>query len=273
MSNYDTQQQYQPGPPPQYSQYPQGEPPKKKKTWLYILLGCGSLIIISVIGFAIAGYFAYQKASRMAKEAGLDPELMEKQPALAMAKFITATNPDLELVSVDEEKGLITVRDKKTGKTVTVNLEDARRGKIEFKEEGKEAVTIEAKGEGDSGGVEVKSEEGTVKLGSGAPANLPEWLPSYPGATIRGNYSADGKDGRSGSFSFTTNDSIDDVAAFYQRALEEAGLKIRTNLTQQSEEPSRTLVADDANKKRTAVVNAVSGKDGVTVNVTYAIKN
>jgi len=170
MSDYNTQRQYQPGPPPQY---PQGGPPQKKsKVWLWVLAGCGTFVLLGMVAFIAAGYFVWNKA----QEAGLDPELMESQPALAAAKLVTALNPDLELVSVDEEEGLITIREKKTGKTVTVNVDQARAGKIVFEAEGEEPVTVEATGEGDSGSVEVTSEKGTVKIGSGASVNLPDWL-------------------------------------------------------------------------------------------------
>mgnify|MGYP006141580989 CR=1 FL=1 len=39
-------------------------------------------------------------------------------------------NPDLELVNSDAEKNTLTIRDKKTGKTMTINAE--RKTQIEF---------------------------------------------------------------------------------------------------------------------------------------------
>ena len=59
------------------------------------------------------------------KQAGLDPELMQKNPALAISKLVTAFNPDLEVVKVDDDRGIITVYNKKDNKTLTINLEDA----------------------------------------------------------------------------------------------------------------------------------------------------
>ncbi|MCI0490128.1 MAG: hypothetical protein L0229_26340 [Blastocatellia bacterium] len=195
--------------------------------------------------------------------------MAEDQPALAVAKFVTAMNPDLELVSVDEEKGLITIKNKKTGKTVTVNVDEARDGKIEFTEEGKESVSIEAKGEGDSGSLEVKTEEGTAKFGAGAPDNLPDWLPAYPGAEIKGTYSVQNKKGQSASFSFTTDDSMSEVISFYEERLKNAGLPMTANVTQPK---SKMWSGEDAGKKRTAIILAAEKDGNTTVNVTYSIK-
>ena len=258
MSNYDPQNQY---PPPQYQQYPQ-PPQKKSKAWLWILAGCGTFVLLGGITAAVLVYYVFDKAQEVV-------ELAEEQPALAVAKFVTALNPHLEIVSVDEEKGLITVKDKNTGKTVTVNVDEARDGKIEFTEEGKEPATIEAGGSGESGSLEIKTEEGTAKFGAGAPDNLPDWLPAYPGAEIKGTYSVKNKEGQSASFTFTTEDSMDKVISFYEDALKSAGFAMTTNVTQ----PNRKMwTGQDADKKRTAVVIAGEQGNKVSVSVTYTIK-
>lgn len=254
--------------PPQQSFPP--PPQKKSNVLMWVLAGCGTFIVLGVIVVALGGYFVWNKA----KEAGLDPELMQKQPALAVAKMMVATNPDVELVSVDDEKGLITVKDKKTGKTVTINLDQAKSGKITFKGDGQdEEVTLEAKGEGETGSLEVKSKDGTAVFGAGSAANLPDWFPSYPGATVQGTYSAAGKDGEGGSFGFTTTDSIDQVVKFYEDNLKQAGLNITANTVQQNGEVSiRSLVGEDKGKKRTAFVNAFSEKGQTRVTVVFASK-
>ena len=260
MSNYDTQNQYQPHTQPQY---PQGGPPQNKsKTWLWILGGCATLILIGGIVAAIVVFYVVDKAQEAI-------ETSEKQPALAVAKFIAAMDPDIEIVSVDEEKGLITIRNTKLGKTVTVNVEDARKGKIEFTEEGKNPVTIEAGGEGESGSVEVKTEEGTAKIGGGAPEDLPDWLPAYPGADIKGNYSAKTKDGQNATFTFTTEDSINKVVSFYEDSLKSAGFSTTANFAQANR---KMWTGQDANKKRSVVVVAAEQANKVTVSVNYTIK-
>jgi len=237
---------------------------------MYVLVGCGTITILGIITVILGGYFIWNKA----KDAGLDPELMQKRPAMAVAKMLVATNPDVELVSVDDEKGLITVKDKKTGKTVTVNLDEARSGKISIKGDGKdEEVTIEAKGSGDTGSVELKSKEGSAKFGAGASAKLPDWFPAYPGASTQGVFSSESADGISGSFGFATGDSIDKVVRFYEENLKESGFKTTTNTVQQNGVLNmETLAAEDDNKKRTAFVTAINEQGSTKVTVVFTSK-
>src|SRR5688572_24148707 len=97
---------YQHGQPP----YQQAPPPKKGGPLKWVLLGCGGFILIGVIVVGSLLYFGYQKA----KQAGFDPDLMQRNPALAAAKIAMMNNPDVEYVSIDESKNTITVKDKKT---------------------------------------------------------------------------------------------------------------------------------------------------------------
>lgn len=251
----------QPFPPP---------PQKKSNVMVWVIAGCGTFMVIGVIAVFLGGYFVWNKA----KQAGLDPELMQKRPALAVAKMMVAANPDVELVSVDDEKGLITIKDKKTGKTVTVNLDEAKSGKITFKGDGKdEEVTLEAKGQGDTGSLEVKTKDGSAVFGAGSTAKLPNWFPSYPGATVQGTFSTESKDGEGGSFGFSTADSIEKVVKFYEDNLKQAGLKITTNTVQQNGVVSMgSLAGEDEGKKRTAFINAFSEKGQTQVTVVFASK-
>lgn len=246
-------------------------PQKKSNVVMWVLAGCGTFIVLCVIVVVLGGYFVWNKA----KEAGLDPDLMQKRPALAVAKMMVAANPDAELVSVDDEKGLITIRDKKTGKTVTVNLEEAKSGKITFKGDGKEEeVTLQAKGEGDAGSLEVKSKDGAVVFGAGSEGKFPDWLPSYPGASVQGGtFQATGKDGETGSFGLSTPDSIEKVVQFYEDKLGLAGLKITTNTVQQNGSTiARSLVGEDKAKNRSAFINAISEKGETQVTVVFRSK-
>jgi len=248
--------------PPQ-QQFP--PPPEEKKTsvWTWVLVGCGTFLILGVIAVVAGGYFVWNKA----KEAGLDPELMQKQPALATAKMMVAMNPDIELVSVDEAKQLITIKDKKTGETMTINLDQARSGKVIFKKDGEDEVSIEGKGDEASGSLEVKTKEGTAKFGSGAAAEgLPSWFPAYPGAQVQGNYSSMGKDGYVGGYQFTTQDSVDRVVKFYEEGLKEAGLKVTTNLINTNGKVTGGMASgEEEGRKRTAFVNAAVADDGSTM--------
>jgi len=254
--------------PPTFST-PAGPPPvqpapaaaaAKTSPLIWILAGCGGLIVLCVIVFGMITYYAAHKARQFAKN-----------PALAISRMIAAANPDLDVVSVDEAKGVITVRDKKSGETVTMNFEDAQKGKFVFKGKGNETVTMEAHGSGENGSLEVKSSEGTMKIGG--VAQLPDWLPAYPGSTPQPGMSAQTDKGNSAIFSFKTKDPIDQVVRYYEDALKKAGLKVNTNVMQQDGKPSLGIVtAEDSATQRKASVTATLAAGVTNVGVTVETK-
>jgi len=255
--------------PPQ-QQFP---PPQQQKSSAlkWILIGCGSFIIIGVIVVVLGGWFVWSKA----KQAGLDPELLQNKPALAVAKMIVAANPDVELVSVDEDKGLMTVKDKKTGEVVTVNLDDVKNGKIVLKKDGEGDVTFEAKGDESKGSLEVKSAEGSAKFAAGAGSmdKVPDWLPIYPDVQLVGSYSAQNKDGQSGGFHFATTDSPSKIVSFYEDGLKRAGMTVNTNLLQTNGKVSGGMATgEDTSKKRIVSVSAIPNEEGTQVTVVYEVK-
>lgn len=263
MSNYPPQ-------PPFQAQQPQK---KKTSPIVWILVGCGGLVVVATIVVVAGGLFVWHKA----KEAGFDPELMQRNPAFAAAKIAVSTNPELEMVSADEGKGTITIREKKTGKTVTVSFEDAADGKITFKAETDEGevgeLSVEAKPEGSGGTVELKSGEGTMKFGEGAAGPTPSWLPSYPGATAQGFFAAQTNEGYSRNFHFTTEDSPEKVLQFYQEGLEAAGFKVNQNtLSQNGRVTGGTVTAEDDGKKRTALIAVTVSQQGTQVVVSTQSK-
>src|SRR5260370_17990520 len=151
---------YYGGPPP-----PGGygaPPPKKGKTWLWVLGGCFTLIVIGIIGFIVVSYVLVKKAKQVAKDSGFDTELIQKKPALAAAKAVIAMNPDLEIVSSDDDKGILTVRNKKTGEVITVRADQASKGKLNFKQNGKDLGSFEV--HTDNPSIEATTNDGTATL-------------------------------------------------------------------------------------------------------------
>jgi hypothetical protein len=233
MSNYPPgndplgTQPIQPGPT---QQGPYGGPPRppatKSKALFWILGGCGTVLVLGVLVVAGVLWWGYSKA----KEAGLDPELMQKSPAMAAAKIMAAANPDIEVVSADEASEMITLRDKRSGETITISLSELRDGKITFTNpEGKEVV-VDAQADAQRATIEMKSAEGTATYGTGGQADLPSWLPKYPGITPQGVFSAKSGSEVNGSFAFTTTDSVDQILAFYEDGLKAGGFKVNTNV-------------------------------------------
>jgi hypothetical protein len=225
----------------------QGTVPAKRRIgplgWiLIIVLGMFLLGMLAVVG---GGFFVYHKA----RQAGVDPELMRSSPTLAMSKLMAAVNPDVEVLSVDEGRGLITLKQKSTGKTVTMNFEDVKRGKIVFKEEG---------GEGG---------KATMEFGASSD-ELPAWIPTYPGAKTEGAVAMTGDEGKGGTFHFITRDEAAKVIAFYRDGLKQGGMNVTSN---ESGEGGSVIGRDDAAGRTVAVtINPESGQ--TAVNVTFGTK-
>src|ERR1700690_2014026 len=245
-----------PMPPPPGAGLPA---PKKVSPVVWILGGCAVLVFLAVAAVTVGGLFIAHKV----KEAGFDPELMQKHPELAVVKTMVAVNPDAELVSIDEDKGIVTVRNKKTGETVTMNFEDIKQGKMSFESGGKKVV-MEGHGEGDTGSFTVKSDQGTAKFGAGA-VKMPAWLPAYGGATVQG-FSSQTPNGSGGTFSFKAGDGFDKVAEFYKDALQKAGFTVEV-----MQHPGGALLTGRTGG-RSATINIMADGSGSSVSGTFEDK-
>lgn len=238
---------------------------KKKSPLLYILIGCGGVVVLVGVLIVAAISFGLYKA----KQAGLDPDLIRKNPAVAIVKMAVAANPDAELVSIDENRGIVTVRDKKTGKTVTMNFEDVKNGKFSFEEEGGQKVSLEAQGEGGAGSLKIKSSEGSATLGGGGAVTLPSWFPAYPGVTPQSTFSLQDKSGSSAGFQFTAKDAPAQVFQFFEAGLKKSGLTVEASGTGSG----GVINAHDAGQGREAVITVAASGSGSQVNGTFKSKN
>ncbi|MBI3830918.1 MAG: hypothetical protein HY291_15470 [Planctomycetes bacterium] len=270
------QQPPAPNPAPQPGAPSRGgiaQPPKKgSNVLLFILLGCGGIVLLGVLVMAAVGYFVYSKA----KDAGIDPGLMKRNPPLAAAKIAVMNNPDVELVGIDENKSTITYKDKKTGKTVTVNASEIQNGKWSVHSvdaDGKtENVETNVKPEGENGQVTVKSDKGTVTYGGGK-VDAPAWIPAYPGGTAKSIMSTKTDESNAGMFSVQTDDAPQKVAAFYKSALEKSGFKVTESTFSADKTTQITLGTEKSEDGRNLLVVIVQeeGKP-VTVSLSYEEK-
>jgi hypothetical protein len=230
-------------------------PAKKTSPLVWILIGVAGFVVFIVVAMVGLGFYAAHKI----RQAG-------DHPGVAVAKLMTAMNPDVEIVSTDEDKGLITLREKKTGKTITVDLDDVKNGKITFQDDKGETVSLEASGGEHNGSLKVKSSDGTVALGAGS-SRAPAWIPVYPGSSPQGVISADKAAEHSGLYSFKTKDSVAKVAAYYEEALKAAGFRIE----------QQTMSADGGilnagNGPRKIGLLLASDAGQTSVNVTFSEK-
>ncbi len=244
---------------------PGGVPPKKSNTLLLILGIFGGLALIVVLAVVGFGFFVMHKA----KQAGFDSALMKKNPGLASAKLVVAMNPDLEIVSSDDDSGSIVVHSKKDGKTVAMKFDPRKKSMVIQDETGKQTVNIS--GDGNNGNVEVNGPEGSTKIGTNANKG-PSWLPDYPGSNAQSTFSTDAKDARSGAYSFATQDGAENVMKFYADALKAAGIAASTTTNNTNGKASGMIVGEDKGKARTASVIVAAENDGTHVTVTYSEK-
>jgi hypothetical protein len=216
---------------------------------VWILIGIAGFILLAGIAMVGLGLYVVQRVA--------------DNPLDAAASMIAAANPDVEVVSKNPEKGVITFREKSTGKTVTVDLEHLKNGRLSFVSDDKE-VHVEA---GD-GGVRVKSSDGeTAVLGPG-PVRLPPWMPAYPGAEIEGKLSATKDDKDSAIAAFTTKDSFREVLDFYSGAFEKNGFTVETRTV--VSDTTAILNAKSESPKRSAVVNITSESSQTRVSLFYS---
>lgn len=245
-----------------------GAPAAKKKTspWLFVLIGCAGLIVLAGLAMTIGGYFVLHKV----KQAGFDPALMKEHPGLAVAKMVAAINPDVEVVKVDKGTGKITIRDKKSGKTVTVDFDDIKNGHISFETAEGAKGAIGASGSGKQGTVRFSSPEGTIVAGAGVKMDLPAWVPAYPGGSFEGVMKQTTPEGFVRTFHLKTKDSVDDVIKFYAGKLKAAGFAVGT-VQNPGGKGGMVTASDDATKRSVMVM--VSVEDGqTTAAVTAASK-
>ena len=226
---------------------PGGMPVKKKTSPIvWILLGVGGFFLLCII--AVVGLIGY--GVHKAKQAGFDTELAKKNPQLAAAKLAMTLSPNIKIISSDDDRGSLTVRNTETGKVVTMTF-DPQQNKFVVTEQGNEGSTM--------------------TLGGGA-AKLPSWLPDYPGSKPEATMSAHDVNGDSGTFHFVTKDSVDQVTKFYEDKLKSSGMKITNSFSGQSSgSPGGVLSAEDeANHNVMVTVGTESG--GTTVMVVYSTK-
>jgi hypothetical protein len=239
---------------------PAPAPPQKKMSPLVIillvLLGLFALGAIAVVG---GGLFIAHKLHQAAGNTGL-----------AAAKVLAATNPDVDVVSTDDDRGTITIRDRKTGKNLTLSFDDIKNGRLHMEADGKQ-VSIEAKGDGANSGIEVKTSDGESMKFGGVGEKLPAWIPTFPGTpsshgqTVSHNAKED-----SGATSFELKQPVTKLSDYYYDALNKAGLK--ASKTMASDQMAVIQGTDDADRR--AVVFTITGNgDTSTVNVSYHSKN
>ncbi len=251
--------------------------PEKKGlgTGQKVAIGCGVLAVVAIIIIAVAVISGGIFLTKKAKEAGFDADLLHKNPALATAKIVVAANPELELVSVDEKSGTLTVRNKETGETLTADFKDIQKGRITFRTDEGEELTLSTEESGVK--AEVKDEKGETKsmeFGTSAEEpKIPDWIPLFEGE-LSLSFTSSAGEGRTGTFSIETDASPEDVRDFYVPRLEKLGFSVETSSSKTDTTHMINLYSSDEDNERELKVNILREEEGVTiVTLQYQEKN
>jgi len=252
-----------PQPPVPMAPAQPGAPQKKGTSPLvWILAGCGGLIVVVCLVMLVGGYFVAHKIKGYAETA-------RKNPAMAAAKFAVGVNPDLEIVSEDDDKGELTIRNKKTGEQLTMNAQDIKQGRLKFKNEKGEEVTFEGSGEPGKEGLRIKSNTGTVTFGAGDVEKAPSWVPVYPGGKAMASASQKTASGVSGHISLQTTDAADKVLDYYERELKASGFSVeRTSMKGMAQIANLNAKADGGRRTVNVIVTQVGEAMQVAVQYT-----
>jgi hypothetical protein len=214
-----------PPPPPQplTAPVPAG---RRTSPIVWVLLALVGIVVLGGIAVVGTGLFVARK-------------IHQAGPAVTAGKLLAALNPDLEVIDADERSGVITVREKSTGKEITLNFDDIKRGRISVSDGGRH-------GKGAS-----------IEIGA-SNAKLPSWVPAYPGASAEATISINSDEGQGSSFNFKTSDAPAKVMEFYREGLKQAGLKISMTTTT----GEGGVVAAEDNGAGRGILVTVSGADG-----------
>lgn len=233
-------------------------PSKKTSPWVWVAVGCGGLLLIVTLVFVLAGLWVFKKGKEFVHTA-------EKNPAVAAAKLIVAANPELELVEADENAGTVTIRNKKTGETVTLDAKEVRKGKLSFRTEKGEELRFE--GSKQEGSFKISSKGGELTFG--ANQSLPSWVPLPAGAKPAGAFAASGKGEEHGWASFESQESPADLLRFYETALKGTGFSPSVSRFEHNGKVVGGLVGGQHADGRKLSVTVTSEKGKTTVVVGY----
>ncbi len=242
--------------------------------WAWIAIGCGGLIVVGFVVFLALGLFVFNKGKEMVEEATGNESLsdfvedMKANPARTAAETMIRMNPDLELVSTDEDAGTITFTNSKTGEEATLDFEDIAEGRFSVTT-GEGDFSIETS-DGGEGGVTFKGPEGETRFGASADLSaVPDWVPRYPGATdTQSTLHSTTADGVMGAFTGKSPDDAQTVVDHFKQLFEDRGHTIGAESMTRTGDGAFGGINGDLGDGRSVNVMVIesAGESQVTIN-------
>lgn len=232
---------------------------KKSKTLLYILGGCAILSFI-FIALIIVGFFIFGKK--------IHPFL--SNPSKAIAKVITESNPDVEIVSIDEQNKKITIKNKKTGEVITIDFSDASKGNIVWKEKGgKGSFTISSDEE--EGKIEFKEEGKETKIEYGKDKNLPKWLPELNGFEVKNVIRTESEGKKSGIIEIENQKNFEEAVDNLNKEFEKKGIILQKSFFQESEGKRQAMLQGKSkDNKYNAIIYVLEEDEKIKGTINYS---
>jgi len=227
---------------------PQQPMPVQKKgmpIWAWLAIGCVGLLMVCGVAFMAFGWWAAHKVKSVAEEYAAHPEQ-------AIVKGLAALDEDTEVVSSDAATGKVTLKNKKTGEVITVDMADIKSGKINFQTKDG-VVKTDLGATQQNGQIKVEATDSSGKTGTmvmGGAAKVPDWVPSYPGAASQGVYSAEDATQAGGTFGLETTDSVDQVFSNLKSQLERGGYKVTETKFNGPQGTGGMLIGESGDGKR-----------------------
>lgn len=244
--------------------------PSSKKglsTLAWVGLGCAGIFLMAFIILITAVLFFSYKAVEYARKA-------QENPAKAAAELFVKVNPDVELVSADDEAGTMTLRIKETGKTATVTYAEIAQGKFSVtSEDGEFRVEANQTGDG-SAKVTMKRPDGSVSYvsGSEAAAKVPDWVTAaaYPGAPQpQAAFAFDASGKQIGSLATTTKDDAQQVIQYYREFLKRERYNVSETSTTADAGRMTSLSARKEAVGKTLVVVCTESLEGTQIFLSF----
>ncbi len=205
----------------------------------WVGIGCGGLILLTVIAGVLLVGKCYHKFRELAR-----PHPFHK----AAAEMMVSKNPNLIRLSGNDVSGSITFRNKSTGEQLTASYKDIAAGRITIK---------------DASGREIPISSDLSKV--------PVWVPHYSGLVeTTGVYHQEIAGKVEGMFTATTTDPPGDVAAFFKTQAGNLGLNGSSSFASSTNGGNSSLTTSYSGNGRELKVT-VSRQSGqpASVDVTY----
>jgi hypothetical protein len=226
------------------------------RAFSWVIGGCLGLIVMGAAVIGVIGFIAVQKATEVTRE-------FEKRPVFMAANALVTLNPEIELVEADEESESITIREKATGKTITVKLEDLQEGRVSFTDGKGEQPTLQAQSEGPNASIQLHGPDGqpVANAHKGGTVEFPEWAP-----VPQGTYSNSAKTRTNGATiwvaTVTTGGTVKSIVDSIERDVTARGFRVNTNNLATSTDGSALMfsaVSEDNKRTITAIGGTKSG--------------